>query len=103
MRKYVICLSLFVLTASAINADELADTLAPQYFYMEACRDISPPLRPDRLRTIDALREIVDEAELKKAIMRVIVRWGRDKEKIASFCSQMATMIKNEEGYDATR
>jgi hypothetical protein len=62
---------------------------------MEACKDIAPPLPPDRLRSVDALREIVDEGELKKAITRLTWKL-RDKEKAASFCSLMAEMIRNE-------
>jgi hypothetical protein len=87
-----------VLAASALptNADDLADTLAIQYVYMEACKDIAPPLPPDRLRTVDAMREIVDEGALKKAITALIWKVARDKEKVASFCSLMAEMIKNE-------
>jgi hypothetical protein len=89
-----------LLASSKIKADELADTLAPQFVYMEACKDIAPPLPPDRLRIIDALHEIVDEGELRKSIMRLIVKVAGTKEKVAAFCSTMATMIKNEKGHD---
>lgn len=89
-----------LLTPSKINADDLADTLAPQFVYMEACKDIAPPLPPDRLRTIDALHEIVDEGELRKSIAKLIVKVAGTKEKVAAFCSTMATMIKNEQGHD---
>lgn len=89
-----------LLATSKINADDLADTLAPQFVYLELCKDIAPPLPPDRLRAIDALHEIVDKGELRKSILRLIVKVAGSKEKAAAFCSNMATMIKNEEGHD---
>jgi hypothetical protein len=80
-----------------IQADELADTLAPQFVYMEACKDIAPPLPPDRLRSIDAMHEIVDEGELRKSMARLIVKLGGSKDNIKRFCSTMSDMIKNEQ------
>jgi T5orf172 domain len=82
---------------AASNADDLADTLAIQFVYMEACKGIAPPLPPDRLRTIDALHEIVDEGELRKSISRLIVKIASTKGNTATFCSTMAGMIKNED------
>jgi len=93
-------ITIALLVTSKINADELADTLAPQFIYLELCKDIAPPLPPDRLRAIDALHEIVDEGELRKSITRLIVKIAGNKEKVATFCSTMAAMIKNEEGHD---
>jgi hypothetical protein len=76
MRMYVICLFLLTLMGPAgtfkANADEVPDEtvdgLALQYMYMELCKDIAPPLPPDRLRVIDALTEIVDRKALLKAV-----------------------------------
>jgi hypothetical protein len=88
-----------LLVPSTINADDLADTLAPQFLYLEICKGIAPPLPPDRIRSMDALHEIVDEGELRKSIVRLMVKVGGTKEKAAAFCSNMATMIKNEKGH----
>jgi hypothetical protein len=93
-------IAIALLVTSKINADELADTLAPQFVYLELCKDIAPPFPPDRLRAIDSFHDIVDEGELRKAISRLIFKLAGNKEKLASFCSTMATMIKNEEGHD---
>jgi hypothetical protein len=79
-------IAIALLVTSKINADELADMLAPQFAYMEACKNIAPPLPPDRLRTIGALHEIVDEGELRKSISRLIVKLAGSKEKVAAFC-----------------
>jgi hypothetical protein len=85
------------LMASEVSGDEMTDALAPQYIYMELCKD-SPPLPPDRLRSIDAMTDIVDKQELKKSVIKMMftLKLANNKEKTAEFCSKMATMIKNE-------
>jgi hypothetical protein len=84
------------------NADELTDMLAPQYIYMELCKD-SPPLPADRLRTIDKVTDMVDKQELNKSVIRMMFKLklaDGDKAKVANFCSTMATMIENEPGHE---
>jgi hypothetical protein len=92
-----------VSTTFKATADELPDStvqgLALQYMYMELCKDIAPPLPPDRLRVVDALTEIVDREALLKAVVTLQSKLKldpNDKDKVATFCSNMATMIKNE-------
>lgn len=92
-------IAIALLVTFKVNADNVTDGLAVQYAYMEVCKE-SPPLPPDRLRTVDALTEIVDAGELRKSMTRLAVKLAGNKEKIASFCSQMETMIKNEKGHD---
>jgi hypothetical protein len=88
-----------LLAASQANADDLADASAIQYAYMELCKD-SPPLPADRIRAVDAEREIVDETELRKAITRLTVNLAGGKDKIARFCSIMTDTIAHETGHE---
>jgi hypothetical protein len=59
-------------TVSKTSAYDMVDALALQLFYMDACKKIAPPLPADRLREIAALREVTDERELTKALVRVV-------------------------------
>jgi hypothetical protein len=95
-----IIVAMSFLIASEIKADEMTDVLAPQYIYINLCKDW-PPLPPDRLRTIYVMTEMVDAKELEKSIIKAMatLKLG-NKEKTAEFCSRMATMIKNESGHE---
>jgi hypothetical protein len=73
------------------------DALVPQYIYMELCKD-SSPLPAERLSTIEAITEVIDKQELKKALARTIfkLKLADGKDKLDEFCSDMAATIKNE-------
>jgi hypothetical protein len=88
----------------AANANEVSDSvsegLALQYIYMELCKDF-PPLPPDRLRTVDAMKAVVDKDELKKATIRLMITLNlANKSRQAKFCSEMVKMIEGEPGHE---
>jgi hypothetical protein len=65
---------------------------------MEHCRD-SPPLPPDRLRTVEAMTAVKDE--LKKATIRLMITLNlANKSRQAKFCSEMVKMIEGEPGHE---
>jgi hypothetical protein len=86
------------------NANEVSDSvsegLALQYIYMEHCKD-SPPLPPDRLRTVEAMTAVVDKDEVKKATIRLMITLNlTNKTRLAKFCSEMVKMIEGEPGHE---
>ncbi len=81
-------------------SDSVSEGLALQYIYMEHCKD-SPPLPPDRLRTVEAMTAVIDKDELKKATIRLMITLNLANEsRQAKFCSEMVKMIEGEPGHE---
>jgi hypothetical protein len=81
-------------------SDSVSEGLALQYIYMEHCND-SPPLPPDRLRTVEAMTSVIDKDELKKATIRLMITLNlANKSWLAKFCSEMVKMIEGESGHE---
>jgi hypothetical protein len=102
MKRLLLTLTIAALIAplDEVNADEMTDALAPQYIYMELCKDW-PPLLPDRLRAIDAITKLgVDAEELKKSVFNFMLKFkligttdrSYTNKKTTEFCSRMAAL-----------
>jgi hypothetical protein len=77
----------------AASSAETPAHVAVQYIDIELCKD-SSPLPADRLRTLDAMKAVVDKDELKKATIRLTLmpqsRLSATRRRMSKTCAATA-------------